>query len=65
MHYTTFIGALATPSAGAPFCFFIKYEREFGGAEYQNLNPQYGNNTPGTSGTGTAKVARLASFYFF
>ena len=34
-------------------------------AEYQNLDTQYGNNTPGTSGTGTANVARLAAFYFF
>jgi len=34
-------------------------------AEYQNLNTQYGNNSPGTSGTGTANVARLAAFYFF
>lgn len=34
-------------------------------AEYQNLNTQYGNNSAGTSGTGTANVARLAAFYFF
>ena len=42
-------------------------------AEYENLNTQYGNvkDVPatfgmgGTSGTGTANVARLALFYFF
>ena len=34
-------------------------------AEYQNLNTQYGNNTPGTSGTGTANVIRFSAFYFF
>jgi len=42
-------------------------------AEYENLNTQYGNvrDVPatfgmgGTSGTGTANIARLALFYFF
>ncbi|NMC73816.1 MAG: hypothetical protein GYA56_05565 [Geobacteraceae bacterium] len=34
-------------------------------AEYQNVNTQYGNNTPGTSGTGTANIGRLAFLYFF
>ncbi|MBT0663096.1 hypothetical protein KI809_02180 [Geobacter pelophilus] len=34
-------------------------------AEYQNLNTQYGNNSAGTSGTGSANVARFAAFYFF
>lgn len=34
-------------------------------AEYQNLNTQYGNNSPGTSGTGTANVARFSAMYFF
>jgi hypothetical protein len=34
-------------------------------AEYQHLNTKYGNNSPGTSGTGNANVARLAAFYFF
>jgi hypothetical protein len=34
-------------------------------AEYQNVNTQYGNNTPGTSGTGTANIGRLAVLYFF
>jgi len=34
-------------------------------AEYQKLKTQYGNNSAGTSDTGTADVARLAAFYFF
>jgi hypothetical protein len=43
-------------------------------AEYENLNTQYGNSTNviavnaglgGTSGTGTANIARLAAYYFF
>lgn len=42
-------------------------------AEYENVNTQYGNVTSvpttigmaGTSGTGTANVARIALFYFF
>ena len=34
-------------------------------AEYQNLNTQYGNNSPGTSGTGTANIGRMALYYFF
>ncbi len=34
-------------------------------AEYQNLNTQYGNNTPGSSGTGTANIGRMALYYFF
>ena len=33
--------------------------------EYQNLNTQYGNNSPGTSGTGSANVFRFSAFYFF
>jgi hypothetical protein len=34
-------------------------------AEYENLDTQYGINSPGTSGTGTANIARLAAYYFF
>jgi hypothetical protein len=43
-------------------------------AEYENLNTQYGNSANvttvnlglgGTSGTGTANIARLAAYYFF
>jgi len=34
-------------------------------AEYQNVNTQYGNNTPGTSGTGTANIGRFSVLYFF
>ncbi|MGA7827071.1 MAG: hypothetical protein WCA04_05400 [Geobacteraceae bacterium] len=34
-------------------------------AEYQNVNTQYGNNTPGTSGTGTANIGRFSLMYFF
>jgi hypothetical protein len=34
-------------------------------AEYENLDTQYGKNTVGQSGTGTANIARLAFFYFF
>ncbi len=33
--------------------------------EYQNVNTHYGNNSPGTSGTGTANVARVSAMYFF
>jgi hypothetical protein len=34
-------------------------------AEYENLDTQYGKNSAGTSGTGTANIARMAFFYFF
>lgn len=34
-------------------------------AEYQNVNTYYGNNSPGTSGTGTANVVRVSAMYFF
>lgn len=34
-------------------------------AEYQNLNTQYANNSPGSTGTGSANVLRFSAFYFF
>ena len=34
-------------------------------AEYQNVNTQYGNNSAGTSGTGTANIGRFSVLYFF
>jgi hypothetical protein len=34
-------------------------------AEYENLDTQYGNNSAGTSGTGTANIGRFAAYYFF
>jgi hypothetical protein len=34
-------------------------------AEYENLDTQYGNNSKGTSGTGTTNIARVAAYYFF
>ncbi|HBA89680.1 MAG TPA: hypothetical protein DCZ75_17335 [Geobacter sp.] len=33
--------------------------------EYQHLKTLYGNNTPGTSDSGTANIARVAAMYFF
>lgn len=35
------------------------------GVEYQNLNTQYGNITPGTSSSGSANIFRTSLFYFF
>jgi hypothetical protein len=34
-------------------------------AEYENLNTQYGNNSAGTSGTGTDNTVRASMMYFF
>ena len=67
-HYANYAGVANFQKSSSQEFFNIAYDLNAAvrvAAEYQHLNTEYGNNTPGTSGSGTANVARFSAMYFF